>query len=489
MVEGKSSNLSSHPTVRRLQQAALLRNVCQGIAAVDVSLYLQSLGWHGLAIGGVLAASGVVRSILTVFAGELQQLLGSKRYILVYELLACIAALVLAITTNALAMCFAIGIAGFGRGHSGSGGPIAPIERAWLGAYARRSDERSAHAIFGVHAAVGYVGMGVGALIAGLPSLLKLWVPSTESYHIVFALTTLTSLFCAWTIARVSGGQRKPRTRTNAESKRANTTDKEGREPATEASLTEWMGLLQIIGLVAIVSLLTWHWQTWFPKLSTLRPLIPVAMVVVIMGGKWTVDNLSSRHRSTAKFASQAPTRLGSPLVNLVNSVAVTLSITMTSFWLSVRFHASEYVIGVVVAASYFAAGGVALLNVRIANRFGAIRTMVYLQIIGSITVFALPLVPWLWTAACLNLFAVGLNLGSRGSRSMVMATGHKRLRSWQRKVSTIVILTLTTGAWPAAFGQMMEEEEFVLPFFLAGSAQLLSTVWFRNRYTQESTP
>lgn len=475
------TNLAAHRTVRQLQLAALLRNICQGIAAVDVSLYLKSLGWTGLAIGGALAMAGVVRSVLTVFAGEIQRQLGSRRYILIYELIGAAAALILTLTTNAMAMCIAIGIAGFGRGHSGSGGPVSPIERAWLGAYARRGDEKTAHDIFGVHAAVGYLGMGIGAILAGLPSLFTHWWSSALAYQCVFAITTLISLACAFVIFRVAGGARKPSTPTPPSTDSSeSTTRRLGDFRST------WGGLFSVLIVVAVTSVVTARWSIWLPHLASWRPGIPIAILFILTGGRWFVERAIALVRAAPAKPNPARKHASDPFVNLINSVAVVLSSTMTSYWLSVRFHASEGLIGLVVAASYFAAGCIALMNVRISGRFGAINALVYLQVVGALLVFALPLVPWFWAAALLNLCAVGLNLGSRGSRSMLTATGPKHPRSWQRKLSSIVILTLTTGAWPAAFGQMMEEDEYVLPFFIAGSAQLLSAVWFKRNHRAE---
>lgn len=44
-------------TVLHLQIARILRSVTQGIAVVDMTLYLKDLHWSGAAIGGVMSGA------------------------------------------------------------------------------------------------------------------------------------------------------------------------------------------------------------------------------------------------------------------------------------------------------------------------------------------------------------------------------------------------------------------------------------------------
>ncbi len=190
-------------------------------------------------------------------------------------------------------------------------------------------------------------------------------------------------------------------------------------------------------------------------------------------------------HASVTLAQTSAPgrTQAVAQLANVMNGAAVALASTMTSYWFSVRFDAPEALIGLVVSASYIATGMVALAAVRLADRFGPVHVMLYMQLCGILFVLALPWARWFWLAAVLNMGCMALNLGSRGSRSAIAAAGTRGQRSWQRKVSTMIVLSLTTGAWPSAFGRMLEEGEYVLPFCVAASAQLFSTMWFRAVY------
>ncbi|MBW7461181.1 hypothetical protein K0U00_44715, partial [Paenibacillus sepulcri] len=110
--------LGHHKTVQLLQLAGILRSLCQGIAVVNLSLYLKELGWTGGAIGALFAGTGLVRAVLTSFAGELNALLGPKRFMLLFEIMTAVSALILTVTSSSIALSAAVAAAGFGWGHT-----------------------------------------------------------------------------------------------------------------------------------------------------------------------------------------------------------------------------------------------------------------------------------------------------------------------------------------------------------------------------------
>lgn len=474
-----------HRTVRLLHYVALLHSICQGILVVDVSLYLQSLGWNGLAIGGVLAISGVFRSLWTMFSGDLNQYLGAKRFIMSFHLLCSAAALVLSITANPVAICCATSLVGFGRGHSGSGGPTSPIERAWLRAYTRQRDAHATSVIFGMNAAMGYLGMCIGSLIAALPSGLKSWFPGAIAYHPVFVVVAALSFACSWLIHLASGGERKQRRSVQSASDHDGA-DVSGRRSENRGA---WSNLLVVALIVIVVTVTTSHWNRWFPRAEMIGPLLPVLAALIVLAGKlsyryailaWHLYKGQSASHGDLSSGQQA--HAPNPLVNLINSVAVALSSTMTSYWFSARFHANEALIGIVISFSYLATGVMTVVHTHLSNRLGPVKSLVVTQLFGALLVLALPFAPWFWLAAVLNAACMSLNLGSRGSRYLVVTARPRQPRSWQQRVTSILILTLTTGAWPVAFGHMLDEGEYILPFSIAASVQFLSALSLRKQ-------
>lgn len=194
-----------HRDVRLLQMAAFLRSAAQGIALVDMSLYLRSLGWNGGSIGGALAAAGIVRTVLTLFAGRLNAYLGPKRYLLLFESLTVVAAAVVALTSRPVVLAAAIIAAGLGSGHSGSGGPAAPIEQAWLAAHARRGT----NPLIAIHTRIGWFGMGIGAWLACLVSVWGGEHPGPNGYRLVFLAFALISAGSLMLLLLVKGGKRR----------------------------------------------------------------------------------------------------------------------------------------------------------------------------------------------------------------------------------------------------------------------------------------
>ncbi|MFB5192149.1 hypothetical protein [Alicyclobacillus fastidiosus] len=490
--------LGPHKTVRLLQLAALLRSVCQGIAVVDVSLYLKALGWNGTAIGALFAISGIIRSLLMTFAGEINAYLGAKRYIALFEFTATLAALGMSLTDNAIVVWCAVSVSGFGRGHSGSGGPISPIERSWLNAYGQRSRGTTSHAIFGLNAGMSYIGMGVGCALAGLPSLWGGVLHGPSAYRPLFAAMSGLSLACSLLIVNVSGGKRK--TSAHPLKSESPVKDADSLQDGQHAQKAAWSHLGSILTCTVMVAVLIRYWTRWFPHSPQLRLLIPFAIVMVITGLKYVWGlALPAWKRSfrTAGASGETESNEKPPnmqavkqLVNLLNGVAITLSSTMTSYWFSIRFGTPTEYIGLVMAISYLVTGLVALATIRLAPRIRPVQSIICLQLCGVVLVLTLPFAPWFWLAAILNICCVALNLGSRGSRSTVLASGQRRKRSWQAKVSAIILLFLTTGAWPATFGEMLEDGEFILPFFIAAAAQLMSTLWFwRTHRSDQRVP
>jgi MFS family permease len=391
--------ISPHKTVRMLQLAAFMRSICQGIAVVDLSLYLKELGWSGGAIGGLWVGTGLFRTAVTSFAGELNARMGPKLYMIFFEIITAAAALVITLTGNGIALCSAVIASGIGRGHTGSGGPITPIERSWLGAYARKN----ASHVFGIHALLGYFGMGIGSLLASLPQLWERWLPGAQQYRPLFAFMVIGTLASIFMTASVNGGRRK------------------APEGAAENS-------------------------------GTVKP---------------AADKADKKEELAG-------------LVNLVNGIAVTLSSTMTSYWLSAKFAASSGMIGLVMAVSYMTAGAVSLANVYAAKRFGSVNSVICMQAIGIVFVLALPWSPWFWLAAALNVGCTAFHLGARGNQSTVIiaARRERRKRTWRSRTMSFV-LRLGTVLWPGAFGSMVENGQFVLPFYMAATVQFGSTLWY----------
>lgn len=179
-----------YPATRRLLLARALRSVGQGALVVDFALYLNALHWSGIAIGLVLSGGGLFGAALSLLVGTVSDRLRRKPFLLVYEGIALLASLAALLTAQPLILGGAAIVGGFGRGANGAAGPFSPAEQAWLAeevAPARRG------VVYSLNTALGFFGMGLGALSAILPSIWGGWLGGALAYRPLFALVGLAA--------------------------------------------------------------------------------------------------------------------------------------------------------------------------------------------------------------------------------------------------------------------------------------------------------
>lgn len=180
-----------HPTTRRLLLTRALRSIGQGALVVDFALYLHALQWSAVAIGLVMGVSSLFGAVLSLLAGISSDLLRRKPLLLSYEILALASSIVALISAQPLLLAGTAIIGGFGRGAGGSAGPFAPVEQAWLAENV--APERRGR-VYSLNTALGFLGMGLGALSAGLPVLWGAWLPGALAYRPLFALVGLAAI-------------------------------------------------------------------------------------------------------------------------------------------------------------------------------------------------------------------------------------------------------------------------------------------------------
>ncbi|MBN8889676.1 MAG: hypothetical protein BGP12_07835 [Rhodospirillales bacterium 70-18] len=186
----------------------LVRSVWQGALVVDFALYLHALRWSAVAISAVLAAALLVGAVLTMLLGPLSDRFGRRRFLLVYDAAQGLAAAVAFLTAAPWPLAAAAVVGGFGRGGNGSAGPFAPVEQAWLAQCvpaARRG------MIYSLNAALGFVGMAAGAVLAGLPSWTGGAAPEAAAYRPLFALTAILSVVTFALVAAAHDSESAPR--------------------------------------------------------------------------------------------------------------------------------------------------------------------------------------------------------------------------------------------------------------------------------------
>lgn len=465
-----------HRDVRLLLTAAFIRSAAQGIALVDMSLYLRSLGWNGGEIGGVLAAAGIVRTVLVLFAGRLNAKLGAKRYLLLFEILTAASAAVAAMAAQPAAIAAAMIAAGLGSGHSGSGGPAAPIERAWLAAHARRGSKP----LVSIHARIGWFGMGAGAWLACLASLWGGEHPGPEGYRPVLLVLALLSAGCAVVLLRAKGGKRKPaaeqgrpanglaagqvREQTANGLSAGHEAKHADGEPSSSsgAGRRAWLSAICCAVAVGLAFLL---------RQAGLKPLslyVPIAVFIAIVAFPFLRQLLK---RKSPKHDGRSLEEL-KQLAHMLGIVSATLTSTMTSYWFSAKFHVSPLWIGAIMGLSYMAAGGLTMLFENGSDRQGRVKAIIAMQQVSIVLLLILPWATSFRLAAAVEIACTACSLGTRGSRMEIRmeerGQGHRSL------FSKIYYLIIRIGAvlWPGSFGRLVDEGQYVVPFYIAAALQ-----------------
>ncbi|MGG1312066.1 hypothetical protein [Cohnella laeviribosi] len=447
-----------------MHTVALLRSVGQGMALVDMSLFLKGLGWNGSAIGAVLAGAGVARTIFTLFAAEMRARLGAKRCLLLFEALAACGALAVSVSANAFVLDAAIICSGWGSGHSGSGGPAFPVERGWLAAYARYDS----HRLFRIHALFTYTGLGAGCLIACLASLCSANSPGLYGYRAVFLFIAILNAGCMYFIWRLSGGSRKAssssaRTASGDGDPSWNKENKESLWAAGSAVLAGW-GLavsLQAIGL---------------QKASLYVPIVLfLAMAIVPNLSLWVKKKRLSQEAESLEEIKR--------LANLLNGAASALTGTMTSYWFSAKFAAFAGWIGAVMGVSYIAAGLWSLMAPKGKDKFETVRLIFVLQGLAVVFLLVLPWISSFWIAAVLEIGCTACSLGTRGDRTAVMMEDRvKGKRTLPSKIGYLLV-RVGTVLWPGAFGKWIDEGRYAAPFYIVAAFQACSASLFAKVY------
>ncbi len=189
-----------HPTTKRLILARAFRSIGQGALVVDLALYLHALGWNGFHIGLVLSMAGFYGAILSLSVGILSDKLRRRPFVLVYESIIFLCSIGALLTSQTIILSIVIIAAGFGRGANGAAGPFSPAEQAWL---AEEVPAFRRGTVYSFNTASGFIGMGLGALLATLPSFLSLHPlfggaalhkASAASYQPLFFIVTVSTI-------------------------------------------------------------------------------------------------------------------------------------------------------------------------------------------------------------------------------------------------------------------------------------------------------
>lgn len=392
-----------------------LRSLGQGALFVTFAIYLDALGWSASSIGLLLSAGGLLNAALSLPIGVASDRLGRKAFVMANEGVIAAAAAMAALTHDPAVLAAASLLGAFGRGQVGMVGPAGPAEQAWIAELIKPSQRGR---IYSENSALGFVGMGLGSLLAGTVPFWAARFGEAHAYRPFFVLVLVTSLINLALLARVGGGVRGAVRPDAEEAAGAAGPSRPARHPGAAPH--------------------------------------------------------SVRER---RYENSLLVRLAG--VNAMNGLAIGLTAPLLAYWFYIKFGAGPAALGPVFAVTYFATGLASVLTGRLAERVGLVRSVVAVRMLAVGLLVVLPLAPAFWLAGAIHVLRSALNRGTQGTRqALTISLVSDERRGFASSLNAIS-MSLPNALGPVIAGVMLEAGQLALPFMIAALMQFAYGVLF----------
>ncbi|SCC91660.1 Major facilitator superfamily MFS_1 [Thiomonas sp. X19] len=430
--------------VKLVMGARFGRSVGQGALVVGFSLYLHALNWSAAAIGAVLSAGLLLGVALTLLIGPASDRLGRKQFLLAYEGVLILSALLALASSATWVLTLGAVLGGFGRGANGAAGPFGPLEQAWLAqdlAPAQRSR------VFSLNSTLGFFGMALGALLAGLPALWGGLLPGALAYRPLFVLPLMGSaigLALIWRAPDVKRARTKPPLSASATAMP---------DADTEFQAVEGNG-------------------------PSATPDTPAAHEEKTQG---------RGHSATHAEENRMLWRLG--LANSLNGLGIGLVAPLMAYWFLRRFDHGPATIGPALAASFVLAAVGAQLAQRFVPRYGVVRTVVGMRGAGLLLMVLTPFMPVFVLAAGFWAVRAAFNQGTLGVRQALTMGLTRQHRQGLAATVNNVSIQVPRAIGPAIAGLMLHQGWLTAPFIVAAGFQLAYLVAYQRFFGDMEKP
>ena len=166
-------------------------------------------------------------------------------------------------------------------------------------------------------------------------------------------------------------------------------------------------------------------------------------------------------------------------LTNAINGLAIGIVGPLMAYWFARRFAQSPAMIGQALAASFVLAAAGSMLSGRLALRFGAVRSVLGMRLIGLVLLIATPFVPVFGLAAALYALRAAFNQGTAGARQTVAAGLTRAERRGLAASVQNLSLQIPRAVGPVLGGALIHAGYFITPFLLAAALQALYLVLY----------
>jgi MFS family permease len=174
--------------------------------------------------------------------------------------------------------------------------------------------------------------------------------------------------------------------------------------------------------------------------------------------------------------------------VSALNGLAIGIVGPLIAYWFLRRFHESPAAIGPALALSFVLASAGSVLGGWLSQRLGAVRSVVWMRLIGLGLLVAVPFSPTFLVAAGLYALRSGCNRGTTGARQLVAAGLTRAERRGLAASVQSLSSQLPRAAGPVLGGWLIHRGEFVAPFLLTAAMQALYLLLYRQFFGTSGT-
>lgn len=169
--------------------------------------------------------------------------------------------------------------------------------------------------------------------------------------------------------------------------------------------------------------------------------------------------------------------------VSAINGFAIGIVSPLIAYWFLRRFDQSPAEIGPALALSFVLASVGSVIGGWLNRRFGAVRSVVWMRIVGLGLLVAIPFSPTFLVAAVLYALRSACNRGTAAARQLVAAG----LTRAERRGLAASVQSLSTqlprAAGPVLGGWLIHRGEFVAPFLLTAVVQAVYIIVYKHYF------
>ncbi|MDR7002241.1 MFS transporter [Neobacillus niacini] len=159
--------------------------------------------------------------------------------------------------------------------------------------------------------------------------------------------------------------------------------------------------------------------------------------------------------------------------INILNGIAIGLTGPMMSYWFSAKFGASNTQIGSTLAVTFIATGVTSMLQARLSQKHGTIRSIVLVRFIASLLLILMPLLSSYLLVSVLYIIRTALNRGTQGAQQALSVSLTRDMRRGFASSINIFSIRLPISIGPYFTGYLFGLGSLSLPFYIASGLQL----------------